>query len=44
MNAVEFVEGGASESESVPNTLSHVRLFVTPLDCSLPGSSVRGIC
>ena len=23
--------------------LSHVQLFVTPLDCSLPGSSVHGI-
>ena len=23
--------------------LSHVRLFVTPVDCSLPGSSVHGI-
>ena len=24
-------------------SLSHVRLFVTPVDCSLPGSSVHGI-
>ena len=24
-------------------SLSHVRLFVTPMDCSLPGSSVHGI-
>ena len=24
-------------------SLSHVRLFVTPVDCSLPGSSIHGI-
>ena len=24
-------------------SLSHVRLFVTPMDCSLPSSSVHGI-
>ena len=24
-------------------SLSRVRLFVTPMDCSLPGSSVHGI-
>ena len=24
-------------------TVSHVRLFVTPMGCSLPGSSVHGI-
>ena len=24
-------------------SLSHVRPFVTPMDCSLPGSSVHGI-
>ena len=25
------------------NSLSHVQLFVDPMDCSLPGSSVHGI-
>ena len=26
-----------------PQSLSHVQLFVTPMDCGLPGSSVQGI-
>ena len=24
-------------------SLSHIRLFATPMDCSLPGSSIHGI-
>ena len=28
---------------SEEKSLSHVWLFVTPMDCSLPGSSVHGI-
>ena len=32
-----------SSRESTRALLSHVRLSVTPMDCSLPGSSVHGI-
>ena len=32
-----------SSRESTRALLSHVRLPVTPMDCSLPGSSVHGI-
>ena len=32
------VKSGSEVAQS-----SHVRLFVTPMDCSLPGSSVHGI-
>ena len=32
-----------SEKKVKVKSLSHVRLFATPMDCSLPGSSVHGI-
>ena len=32
-----------TKSESEVKLLSRVWLFVTPMDCSLPGSSIHGI-
>ena len=39
-----FVQRYMNGDESVKvKSLSRVRLFVTPMDCSLPGSSIHGI-
>ena len=38
-----FLKNSKKKKKKKVKSLSHVRLFVTPMDCSLPGSSVHGI-
>ena len=40
---VTFLSRLPSRKKVKVKSLSHVRLFATPMDCSLPGSSVHGI-